>query len=129
VGARHGRERERADENRAGQQPAQRSLTPHGTSPDESRRAPSQARPYWGETYSMGNRDAPSGAGEAPARRGRVGLVEAQRGVDGVRVGAGLLGLELREALGGELARVLLLDALEPRGAFGLLGGVDVDLL
>src|SRR4051794_20243228 len=81
-------------------------------------------------------------AREAAARRRRGRLVELQRaarrlvlvaGTEGLvhRVGLGTLplGLELRETLGRELAGVLLLDALEPLGARGLLGGVDLDAL
>src|SRR5215212_2208898 len=81
---------------------------------------PPRRRPDWAESYN-------SGPGEAPPGGGRFGL----RDDLGHRVGVRprLLGLELREPLGRQLARVLLLDALEPLGACPLLGGVDGDPL
>src|SRR5215213_10137526 len=87
-----------------------------------------EERPPW---RRRGGSGAPrSGAREAAARGGRGRLVEAQeRLLHRVVVGALLLGLELGEALGRQLARVLLLDPLQPLGARGLLGGVDLDVL
>src|SRR5215208_419780 len=80
--------------------------------------------PNWWGDYSLS-------AGEAPALGGRLRLVEARAEDLGHRAGLGarLLCLELGQALGRELAGVLLLDALEPLGAGRLLGGVDDDLL
>src|ERR687897_3314143 len=77
------------------------------------------------------------GAGEPAPGRGRGALVQpdavavapGERLVDRVRVRARPLRLELRQALRGELARVLLLDPLEPLGAGGLLVDVHVDAL
>src|SRR5687767_12681302 len=66
-------------------------------------------------------------AGEAAAVGRRVGF--AQRGIDCVGVGARALRLQLGEALGRQLTGVLLLDPLQPLGAGGLLGAVDVDPL
>ena len=56
-------------------------------------------------------------------------LDRRERLVDRVGVGARMLGLELGQPLGRELAGVLLLDPLQPLGARRLLARVDDDLL
>src|SRR3954452_16661180 len=63
-------------------------------------------------------------AGEAAPSGGRDLFVEA----DHRRIGflARLLGLESGEPLRSEVVRVLLLDALQPLGALGGLGLVDL---
>ena len=76
--------------------------------------------------------DSPPGAAQARVKRrpavGEAASSSAGPSSIGVGLGALALGLELREALGRELAGVLLLDPLQPLGALGLLGLVDLDL-
>src|SRR5690242_18207856 len=96
--------------------------------PPNARARPPQPRLTCPERYAALPADASVGrlgAREATACRGRGVLVQAQRVVDRVGVRLGLGGLHGGEALGRELAGVLVLDRLQPRGALGLLGLVD----